>query len=130
MEEKEYFLELEVNGRNIKTWVNGMLYNDCTDRLPQLEELYIAASVEKQSDRTILKVVNLTGEAKDVQILLEGSSKRCVDVYYLQNYGLDETNTFENSERIVPQHEEMAVVRNTLEYRFEPHSLTIFSFGE
>lgn len=126
----EYFLELEVCGRRIRTWVNGELYNDTVDRLPQLEELYVTASVDKRGGRTILKAVNLTGEEKEVRLLLEGSGKSSVQVSDMKGYGLGDTNTFEEPDRIVPGSRRMPVERNALTYTFAPHSLTILSFEE
>ena len=124
----EYFLELEVNGRNIKTWVNGVCCNDTAVRLPELEELYVTASVDRKCDRTIVKVVNLTGEEKEVLMSLEGAEKNCVTVIGLKGYGLDDTNTFEDPDRIVPQSSELRIENNEFVYLFAPHSVTIFSF--
>ncbi|MDE7416958.1 MAG: alpha-L-arabinofuranosidase [Lachnospiraceae bacterium] len=128
VEDIEYFLELKVDGRRIQTWVNGVLYNDTVDRLPELEELYVTASVDQSSDRTILKVVNLTGEEKNVQLSLDGPVKNRVTVTYLKGYGLDETNSFENPDNITPQTERFYVNGNELLYTFAPHSVTILSF--
>ena len=128
VEDKEYFLELEVEGRRIRTWVNGVLYNDTVDRLPELEELYVTASVDRNCDKTILKVVNLTGEEKEVQLSLDGPKKNSVTVTCLKGHGLDETNTFERPDNIVPQTEHSAVNENVLQYTFAPHSVTILSF--
>lgn len=128
VEDMEYFLEMEVEGRRIRTWVNGVLYNDAVDSLPELEELYVAASVDRGSDRTILKVVNLTGEEKDVQLILDGPVKNSVTVTCLKGHGLDETNSFENPDNITPQEEHFSVSGNELPYLFPPHSVTILSF--
>ena len=128
VEDIEYFLELEVDGRRIQTWVNNVLYNDTVDRLPELEELYVAASVDRACDRTILKVVNLTGEEKNVQLSLDGPEKNSVTVTCLKGYGLDEVNSFENPDNITPQTECFSVNGNELSYTFAPHSVTILSF--
>ena len=108
--------------------MNGERYNDTIDRLPQLEELYVTASVDKSCDRTIIKAVNLTGEGKEVLVSLEGTAKRSVTVTCLKGYGLDETNTFEEPVHIVPQRERFLIENNTFSYVFAPHSVTILSF--
>lgn len=128
VEDIEYFLELEVEERRIRTWVNGVLYNDTVDRLPELEELYVTASVDRGSDRTILKVVNLTGEEKEVLLSLDGPEKSSVQVTCLKGHGLDETNSFENPDNITPQTERFSVSENEMSYSFSPHSVTILSF--
>ncbi len=130
VEDGEYFLELEVQGRRIRTWVNGELYNDAVDSLPQLEELYITASVDKNNSRTILKVVNLTGEEKEVLLNLDGTVKKKATISCLKGYGLDEINTFEEPDHIVPQTKHTEVNGNSLQYKFAPHSVTVLSFKE
>ena len=129
VEDIEYFLELEVNGRKIRTWVNGVLANDAVDRLPELEELYVTASVDRNCDKTIVKVVNLTGEAKEVLLSMDGTARNSVTVIYLKGFGLDETNSFESPDRIVPRTEKLAVTGNELVYGFAPHSVTVLSFN-
>ena len=129
VEDTEYLLELEVDGRRIQTWVNNVLYNDTVDRLPELEELYVTASVDREYDRTILKAVNLTGEGKDVQLSLDGPEKNSVTVTCLKGYGLDEVNSFEDPDNITPQTEHFPVNGNELSYTFAPHSVTILSFA-
>jgi hypothetical protein len=57
VEDIEYRLCLEVKNRHIRTYVNGVLYNDTVDSMPELEELYITSSIDKNTDETILKVV-------------------------------------------------------------------------
>lgn len=128
VEDIEYFLELEVEDRRIRTWVNGVLYNDTADCLPKLEELYVTASVDRSSGRTILKVVNLTGEEKDVLLSLDGPARNSVIVTCLKGHGLDETNSFENPDNIIPQTERFPVYGNELSYTFTSHSVTILSF--
>ncbi|MCM1182864.1 MAG: alpha-L-arabinofuranosidase [Roseburia sp.] len=128
VEDMEYRLELEIDGRRIRTWVNGALYNDTVDRLPELEELYVTASVDSERDRTIVKAVNLTGEEKTALLSLDGAAKSRVTATFLKGHGLDETNTFERPDAVVPQAESLSVKENALSYTFAPHSVTILSF--
>ncbi|MCM1188008.1 MAG: alpha-L-arabinofuranosidase [bacterium] len=129
----EYRLELEVEDRRIRTRINGELYNDVKDRLPELEELYVTASAESGEeggeDRTVLKAVNLTGEEKKVRIVLKGKERKSAKASCLKGHGLGDTNTFEEPERIRPVEEELSLEGNELVYDFAPHSVTVFSFG-
>lgn len=128
VEDMEYFAELEIEGRRIRTWVNGVLYNDTVDRLPELEELYVTAGVDRSCDRTILKVVNLTGEEKEVLLSLDGAIKNSVTAACLKGHRPDETNTFEHPDNILPQTERLPVSANELTYTFAPHSVTVLIF--
>ncbi len=128
VEDIEYTLKLEVSGRNIKTYVNGVMWNDTTDRLPELEELYITASVDEKSGETILKAVNLTGDAKEVSLSLEGDAKTWATAITLAGYELGAENTFEEPDKIKPNECELSVNDNQLKYTFAPHSVTVLKF--
>lgn len=125
VEDIEYTLKLEIQERHIKTYVNGVLWNDVTDRLPELEELYVTASTEQ--DKTILKVVNLTGEAKETEILLNGADKNKVNITSLYNYALTAENTFEQPQNIVPK-VSTEDYKEGYQYTFAPHSVTVMVF--
>lgn len=126
VQDMEYTLKLEVCGRHIRTYVNGVCYNDTTDRLPELEELYITASTCQ--GQTILKVVNLTGEEKETELVLEGEDKKQVVITSLSGYALTDENTFENPDHIVPAAKSEAVRDNRLVYQFPAHSVTVMRF--
>ncbi len=129
VEDIEYTLRLEVKGREIKTYVNGVLYNDTVDRLPELEELYVTASTDEETGNTILKVVNLTGEAKEVQLVLEGEEKHLVFVNALRGHALTDENELGQPEKVSPVAEKQVLLDNTLDYTFAPHSVTVLVFA-
>lgn len=133
VEDIEYDLQLKVKGRKIETYVNGVLYNSTTDHLPEIEELYVAASVDKGNGHTILKAVNLTGDTKQCEITLHGVSKDKGSVIQLKSSSLDLENTFEKPDAIAP---EMSVVttdrkaegQTSCLYSFPPHSVSVMIF--
>lgn len=126
VEDIDYTLRLEVQGRHIRTYVNGVCYNDTVDRLPELEELYIAAST--QEDAAILKVVNLTGEEKATELVLEGALRSRAAVTSLSGHKLSAENTFEHPDTVTPRTGTAAVQDNRLTYAFPPHSVTVLRF--
>lgn len=126
VEDMEYTLRLEVQGRHIKTFVNGVLYNDTIDRLPELEELYVTASTCR--NKTILKVVNLTGEEKETEIMIDGEEKSKVNIISLHDYALTAENTFEQPNHIVPFTTTEDLKASGYMHTFEPHSVTVMVF--
>ena len=131
VDEIEYSLRLEVNGRNIRTFVNGEMYNNTVNALPEIEELYLCASTETQESgtaRTIVKAVNLTGEEKETTLVLEGERKTKLVVTQLSGHGLTAENTFEAPNNVAPESFEQKVEENRTVYRFPAHSVTILSF--
>ncbi len=128
VEDIEYTIKLEVLGRNIKTYINGEMWNDTTDRLPELEELYVTSSVDENTGETIMKVVNLTGDEKNVKLVLDGAAKSDVEIVTLAGYQLGDENTFDEPDKIKPVTNRMQIFGNELEYKFEPHSVTVLKF--
>lgn len=128
VEDIDYELRLEVEGRHIKTYVNGILYNEVTDHLPEIEELYVTASVDRQQHTTIVKAVNLTGEEKAVRLALCGSKKTHARVYMLSGCGLDAINTLDEPDNIAPTEGELVLTDNCVSHAFPPHSVSVLVF--
>lgn len=128
VEDIEYRLKLEVTGRRIQTWVNGVQWNDTVDRLPELEELYVTASIDEDTKKTYVKAVNLTGEEKEVQIDLTGEEKTMVEIISFTADSLAAENTFENPDRVVPKSSMAEVKDNQLVYTFPAHSVTVLAY--
>lgn len=129
VEDIEYRLCLEVKNRHIRTYVNGVLYNDTVDTMPELEELYITSSIDKNTHETILKVVNLTGEAKNVTINLEGEIREKAHIMTLVSPSLSAENTFDNPNNISISESKDTVNNNTFNYTFEAHSVNTIRFA-
>lgn len=133
VDDREYHLKLDVDGKHIRTWINGELFNDVIYRLPELEELYVTASKDTEGNRLILKAVNLTGDDKTVQIQWEGTPKRQMKAISLKGHRLTEENTFEEPDNIVPVEEQTEIHENhgnKINYTFGAHSFTVLVMEE
>ena len=113
-----------MDGRRIRTYVNGVLYNDTVNRLPEIEELYISAAVEENTQETIVKVVNLTGEEKAVQLFFEEEKKEA-GITELSGHELTAENSLDEPEHVVPKKRIMQVEGKELFYTFPAHSVTV-----
>lgn len=129
--EREYHLELEVTGRHIRTFIDGELINETEDKLPVIEPLYYSASVESLTGDIIVKVVNVQDTPVKGQIELEGIDKEDLSgtIYEMSGYELEEENSLETPEKIVPKQHEMKVKGNTIDYEFPKQSITIMRFN-
>ena len=125
--DEEYQLKLEIDGRRIITYVNGELRNDTVDRLPELEELYAAASKDG-CGRTIVKLVNLTGDEKNTVVDIEGDKKSSVTIHSLSDCAFSAENTFEQPDMIKPAVKNDEVVKNEYLYNVKPHSVNVLIF--
>ncbi|MCR5032768.1 MAG: hypothetical protein K6A92_07895 [Lachnospiraceae bacterium] len=139
--DEPYKLRLEVKGRRIKAYVNGVLMNDTVDRLPEIEELYVSASKDSEGN-VFLKAVNLTGDDKEVRVRIPGlggrscsesasSDSSTADSREALAYGkilqapLSAENTFEE-EVVAPRDFTVPFEQDGFTYAFPAHSVTVF----
>lgn len=124
----EYDLEVRVDGRRIRTYVDGVLINDTEHIAPVIEPLYCSASIEEATGDVIVKAVNV--QDADVQAQLQfadlHSDNLLIDVYDMSGYALDEMNSFEAPEKIVTKYKSMQTSGNQVGYEFPKHSVTVF----
>jgi len=127
---KEYELKLEVNGRVIRTSIDGRPTNEVEDKLPVIEPLYYSATIDEATNDIILKAVNVRDKEISVTIDLKGLEGQSLygKIYEMSRYELDAENSFENPEFVVPVEKEFRAERNIFEYKFSKHSITVFRF--
>lgn len=120
---REYSFCLEIDGRNITSYIDGKVANTATDRLPQLEELYFTASSDEKN--LYIKAVNVRAEAASAVISLCGAEKIEAQVQTLTADPGDE-NSFDNPVKVAPVVSEFTANSNEFEYTFPPQSVTVF----
>lgn len=124
----EYELKLEVSGRQIRAWINNVLFHDIEDKLPVIEPLYYSASYERSTGDVIVKIVNVQENSVSAQIALADLHKTSltVEVYEMSGHELDDENTFASPERVLPKQKEFSTEGSSIHYDFPKHSITIF----
>ncbi|ASA21442.1 alpha-L-arabinofuranosidase C-terminal domain-containing protein [Paenibacillus donghaensis] len=124
----EYSLVLEVSGREIRTYIDGELVNETEDKLPTIEPLYYTASMELSSGDIILKAVNVQAEAVTAHINIDDNIQggMNVDVFELSGHNLEDENSFEHPEQIVPQERSFSTEESGFAYTFPKQSVTVF----
>ncbi|MBE5961975.1 MAG: alpha-L-arabinofuranosidase [Lachnospiraceae bacterium] len=126
VEDKEYTLKLAVKGASITAYINGELFNEASYQEPVVEDIYLASSRESKTGDVILKAVNLTGEDKDVKLILSGALDKEYDasLYEMAGYAFDAVNSFEKPDAVIPA-ERTIKVREKDTITFKKHSLTV-----
>ncbi len=101
--DREYELELKVDGRKIKAYIDGQLYQDVFLKPVIREPLYTSASLRNDGS-VILKIVNLSDELKELDVHLHGmGGKQNVGrMIRMCGYDLNAENTFEEPEKVTP----------------------------
>ena len=116
----EYELRLEVSGRQIRTWIDNVLFNDTEDKLPVIEPLYYSASCEHSTGDVIVKVVNVQENSVSAQIALADLHKTTltVEVYEMSGHAPDDENSFASPEQVLPKQKEFSTRRLQFSLRF------------
>ena len=115
---QEYKLCLEVNGRNITTYINGKTANTAIDKQPVMEELYYTASSD--DNNIYIKAVNVRDTEITSEICVEGVNGINANVTELSGNSLDDMNDFDNPKKVSPKTSALTAVSNTFEYTFPP----------
>ena len=123
---QEYKLCLEVNGRNITTYINGKTANTAIDKQPVMEELYYTASSD--DNNIYIKAVNVRDTEITSEICVEGVNGINANVTELSGNSLDDINDFDNPKKVSPKTSALTAVSNTFEYTFPPQSVETLDF--
>jgi alpha-L-arabinofuranosidase len=125
---KDYELVLEVRGRRIRSFINGLPDHQTEDRLPNVEPLYFTASREQGTGDVIVKAVNVQEQPLSARVMLQGLgvTPTAVRIYELAGYALTDENSFAEPERIVPKERGFDIQANGFDYEFPGHSVTVF----
>jgi alpha-L-arabinofuranosidase len=88
--------------------------------------LYAVAGRKNDTGDIIIKVVNITGQAQDGTIQLNGSALSfTASATVLTSAEPSDENSFENPTRVVPKDAELGQVSSPFHYAFVPYSITI-----
>ena len=120
---REYSLCLEVDGRVIKTYIDGKESNSGIHRQPKLEELYFTAGSD--DNNIYIKAVNVREKELTASLNIEGAKNINSKVETLTANPEDE-NSFDNPEKVSPVLSELIYETNEFEYTFPPQSITVF----
>ncbi|NDV68547.1 alpha-L-arabinofuranosidase C-terminal domain-containing protein [Dysgonomonas sp. 25] len=92
--------------------------------------LYASAVFDKELNGYIIKVVNTSNEAKDIQIELKGAKKNQTftlgDCVSMQDNNLNTINTLDNPQNIVPEKTTAILNGNTLNIKAEGQSFNVY----
>ena len=121
----KYSLRLDIDGRRIRTYINGRLMNDVTDKQCVREELYYTAGADDNGD-IIFKAVNVNDTPVTSEICIPCIGSAQCSVTELSGYEKDEMNSFDEPERIKPREYALRIENGSIERRFAPLSVTVF----
>ena len=121
-----YRLKLEVDGRMLRTYINGKLWNEVEDKQLVQEELYYTAGIDEPTGDVIIKAVNVNDTPTAGTIEIPFMEKLNITISELSGYDRDDKNSFDEPEKISPKESYIKIDTNSFEYEFKPMSVTVF----
>jgi alpha-N-arabinofuranosidase len=93
----------------------------------QIREIFFSATRDSTSEVIYLKVVNTSGAAKTIKIQINGAPKidREGEAVSLTATGLDDTNSLEQPQKLVPRTEKVGNLSADVSREFPPYSITV-----
>lgn len=90
------------------------------------EELYASATLDSEANEVVVKVVNTSSDAQEIQLNFEGKRlKNKGSVIVLKEADLTQENSFESTQEIAPVTEELKVKKDVATYEVSAYSLNI-----
>jgi alpha-L-arabinofuranosidase len=121
-----YDIKIEVNGDDIKCYLDGRLVTETSAAAGKLVPLYTEASRDKATGDVILKVVNITAYPQTIQINLDGA----VSVNpYGKSIALSgdplAVNTIDNPTNVAPKTTKITNAGKSFPHTFPAHSVNV-----
>lgn len=122
---KTYNLKITVNGRNVKCYIDDVLFVDYTSGSDSEAETYHVVSTDESGD-VIIKLVNTTGQNKSVAINVDGYnvSDKAV-IYQVKGQSLEDDNILGEKEDCIMEQFELRGFKNSFNYSIPKYSVTV-----
>ncbi|MFR4590747.1 MAG: alpha-L-arabinofuranosidase C-terminal domain-containing protein [Eisenbergiella sp.] len=123
---REYELELCVDNRRVRTFIDGKLFHDIEVKPVLAEPLYTGASLCENGD-VIIKAVNVLEQPQKVLLDIRGMKKRetlRAKVEEMSGWEKDAENSFSEPDRIVPEEKMCLLNGSETEWTFAAQSVT------
>lgn len=123
---KTYKLKVVVNNDNVKCYIDGTLTNDVTvDSAKQ--DVFTSSSYDEANKEVILKIINISGENKDININLDGSKKlaNTAKVQYITSNSDKDLNSFSDPEKVSIKEKTIDNVCKEFTYNADKYSATV-----
>ncbi|MBF8295333.1 MAG: Extracellular exo-alpha-L-arabinofuranosidase precursor [Bacteroidetes bacterium] len=122
-----YDVKIELSRQRIKCFLDGQLIHDATYDLTPLKPLHAVVSRTSASGEIIVKVVNVSKQAIDTRITIDGvaSVEPNGEASVLMSADPRDENTIAEPLKIVPRTTPMEGIAKEFQHTFAPNSVTI-----
>ena len=124
----EYSVKIEKNGASITCSIDGTVIHEIEYKPQPPRRIYVSSTLDEKNNEVIIKAVNVRETPVTMDIVVEGAGvgPRTVKLETLTASSLDDTNTFEEPERVATKYSSFNIDGIPFVYEFPAHSVNIF----
>jgi alpha-L-arabinofuranosidase len=120
-----YDVRIELDGENVKCYLDDKLVHDLDIPAPDLARVYAAASQDQKTGETIVKVVNVADEAAEAKLNLSGLNGKLHATAITLTGSPDDVNSIAEPNKLKPETKELGEWKALQTHTFPPHSFTV-----
>ncbi len=125
---KDYEIKIVRDGEHIVISVNGEVIHDIMYQPKPARRIYVSSTLDEAANEIIIKAVNVRPTPIKLEIAVEGAGEgaRTVKLETLTADSLDDTNTFEEPEKVATKFSEFDIDGVPFTYEFPASSVNLF----
>lgn len=125
---REYKLTLTRRGPHITAMIDDKVINDVEYTPKPPRRIYVSSTLDEETGEVIIKAVNVRPTPVTMKVEVEGAGDgaRTVKLETLTADSVDDTNTFEEPEKVATKYGSFDVDGVPFTYEFPPRSVNIF----
>jgi alpha-L-arabinofuranosidase len=121
-----YDVRIEVKGTSVRCYLDDKLIQQAEDTaLEPVDPVYSTASRDDATGDVIVKVVNVSDSAQDLNVRLEGVSRVAGGTVEVLQGDPADVNTVENPRKVAPRTQKLSASGPTFTHSFPPHSVSV-----
>ncbi len=130
--DKWYNVKIELNGENVKCFLDGNLIHDLDIPVRVSKRLYASCTRDSENGIVYIKAVNPTAEPLNLKVNLRGSIKLAsqASVVLFTADDREMENSLEMPQNVYPESFTFDGVSDNFEYPLKPYSLTVIKARE
>ena len=126
--DNEYTIKIEKHGAKISCYIDGNVIHEIEYKPQPPRRIYASSTLDEKNNEVIIKAVNVRETPVTMDIVVEGAGvgPRTVKLETLTASSLDDTNTFEEPERVTTKYSSFEIDGIPFVYEFPASSVNIF----
>ena len=121
-----YDITINVDGNNVKCWMDNELLFDTKLKSPVNYDVYSSATYDDKTGETIVKVVNTSSCHTTANIAIEGKTPCCARLIRMTSLSGQDENTINSPTAVYPTEQRVYATDGLLNVDIPAYSLSIF----